>query len=62
MAGLPLDGHFLPKGKQMGGFRLGSTVVLAFEAPKSFQFTVEKGQHVKVGEVLGKVIEPLEVL
>ena len=48
-----LGGYPLLKGQQMGGFNLGSTVVLVFEAPKSFEFSVEKGQHVKVGESLG---------
>lgn len=60
-AGSPLGGHLLPKGEQMGGFRLGSTVVLAFEAPKNFQFLVKQGQRVKVGEALGKVNELSEI-
>lgn len=48
-----LGGYPLLKGQQMGGFNLGSTVVLVFEAPKNFQFTVSKGQLVKVGQPLG---------
>lgn len=52
-----LGGYPLEKGQQMGGFELGSTVVLVFEAPKKFRFNVKEGQHVKVGEPLGDVVE-----
>lgn len=48
-----LNGYPLLKGQQMGGFNLGSTVVLVFEAPKSFKFVVHKGEKVKVGQALG---------
>jgi phosphatidylserine decarboxylase len=39
----------------MGGFMLGSTIVMVFEAPESFTFVTRAGDKVKVGEALGKV-------
>lgn len=57
-----LGGHPLAKGAEIGGFNLGSTVVLVFEAPGSeeggragFRWTVKRGQYIKVGEALGIV-------
>lgn len=50
-----LNGQPLRPAEEMGGFRLGSTIVLVFEAPKSFEFKVQAGQHVKVGEAFGDV-------
>lgn len=54
-----LGGHPLGKGAEVGGFNLGSTVVLVFEAPgegkDSFKWTVKRGQTVKFGEALGVV-------
>ncbi|KAJ7176516.1 phosphatidylserine decarboxylase 1 [Mycena filopes] len=48
-----LNGQPLVPAQEMGGFCLGSTIVLVFEAPTSFEFAVEAGQKVKVGERLG---------
>jgi len=49
------SGIRLKKGEEMGDFRLGSTIVLLFEAPPSFQFNVSDGQNVKYGEALASV-------
>jgi phosphatidylserine decarboxylase len=63
-----LHGHALRRGEEMGGFQLGSTIVLVFEAPatvktadgevkKGWEWEVEKGQKLKMGQVLGRVLE-----
>lgn len=71
-----LHGHALKRGEEMGGFQLGSTVVLVFEAPKGqrpsldegwmgertkrkggWNWAVEKGQKVKMGQAIGWVDE-----
>ncbi|TPX32273.1 phosphatidylserine decarboxylase [Synchytrium microbalum] len=43
----------LKKGQEVGGFQLGSTVALVFEAPKTFRFCLESGQSIKVGQAVG---------
>lgn len=40
------------KGDPFGEFRLGSTIVLLFEAPRDFQFCLQLGQNIKVGQAL----------
>ncbi|WBW71768.1 phosphatidylserine decarboxylase Psd1 [Schizosaccharomyces osmophilus] len=50
-----LHGHPLLRGEEIGNFELGSTVVLVFEAPANFQFDIQRGQAVKVGQSLGNL-------
>jgi len=46
----------LNAGDTLGGFRLGSTVVIVFEAPSGFEWRVERGSKVRLGEPLGQVL------
>jgi phosphatidylserine decarboxylase len=55
-----LNGQPLRPGQEMGGFCLGSTIVLVFEAPPNFEFGVHAGQKVRVGQKLGDVFGPKE--
>jgi len=48
-----LGGHPLQAFDEVGGFMLGSTIVMVFEAPENFHFTAVKGAKCKVGESLG---------
>lgn len=50
-----LGGMPLIKGEEMGGFMLGSTVVLCFEAPRSFRYKIKVGDKVEMGQELGSV-------
>jgi len=42
-------------GEMIGGFKLGSTVVLVFDAPENFEWKVGVGESVRVGQPLGEV-------
>jgi len=46
--GVPLD-----RGDEVGLFRLGSTVVLIFEAPDNFEFTIKPYDKIQMGQKLG---------
>lgn len=53
-----LGGHPLVKGAEIGGFNLGSTIVLVFEAPagdEEFQWDIKPLQKIKMGERLGSI-------
>eukprot|EP00753_Platysulcus_tardus_P005211 PLAT12996.1.p1 GENE.PLAT12996.1~~PLAT12996.1.p1 ORF type:complete len:439 (-),score=125.67 PLAT12996.1:53-1369(-) len=47
----------LPAGSEVGMFKLGSTIVLAFEAPTDFRFSVAAGDTVRLGERLGAIVK-----
>jgi len=47
-----LPARHVRAGDELAFFQLGSTVVLIFEAPP-FQFTVERGQKVRLGQLIG---------
>lgn len=47
----------LKKGDIIGEFRMGSTIVLVFQAPANFRFNVAPGAKMKMGQCLGSVNE-----
>ena len=56
-----LRGHALHAGEEMGGFSLGSTVILVFEAPKGKgEFCVAEKSKVKVGQAIFRVKTKLD--
>ncbi|KAI8447986.1 phosphatidylserine decarboxylase-domain-containing protein [Phakopsora pachyrhizi] len=51
------EGKRVCKGEEIGGFSLGSTIVLVFEAPENFEFVIKKGESVKFGQRIGNLKE-----
>ncbi|XP_007231483.1 phosphatidylserine decarboxylase proenzyme, mitochondrial isoform X2 [Astyanax mexicanus] len=47
------EGVTMRKGEHLGEFNLGSTIVLLFEAPRDFKFSLTAGQKIHFGEPLG---------
>eukprot|EP00118_Oscarella_pearsei_P013967 m.116572 g.116572 ORF g.116572 m.116572 type:complete len:399 (+) comp37581_c0_seq11:1300-2496(+) len=48
------------RGDYVGGFAQGSTIVLLFMAPSDFSFEPKIGQHLQVGQPLGRVTNKLK--
>jgi phosphatidylserine decarboxylase len=48
-----LSGHKMNRGELFGEFNLGSTIVLIFEAPKNFEFSISQSEKVFYGNPLG---------
>eukprot|EP00397_Hematodinium_sp_SG-2012_P039885 GEMP01043619.1.p1 GENE.GEMP01043619.1~~GEMP01043619.1.p1 ORF type:complete len:340 (-),score=73.73 GEMP01043619.1:687-1706(-) len=47
------DNVFLEPGEHLGGFKMGSTVVVVFDAKEDFQWDVKLGDRLRVGQAFG---------
>lgn len=54
LAKLYKEKHMSTRGDQVAQFKLGSTVVLVFEAPKDFTFTIAPDQRIQMGQGIGR--------
>lgn len=45
----------IKKGEEVGMFKLGSTVVLVFEAPASLKWKITEGQRIKYGDTFAEI-------
>eukprot|EP00915_Cephaloidophora_sp_WS-2016_P005340 GHVH01007057.1.p1 GENE.GHVH01007057.1~~GHVH01007057.1.p1 ORF type:complete len:412 (+),score=39.18 GHVH01007057.1:90-1325(+) len=54
---LPIEGIQFTVGDEIGDFKLGSTIVLVFQAPDHFNLVVEQGSRVKLGQILGHSLQ-----
>ena len=50
-----IDGVSIQKGQHLGHFEFGSSIVLIFEAPSAFAFSVAAGSRLQYGQPLGRV-------
>ncbi|KAF4524728.1 hypothetical protein B566_EDAN014433 [Ephemera danica] len=50
------EGIHIRKGELFGEFKMGSTIVIIFEAPEKFDFRPELQQKIYVGEALSKCL------
>lgn len=44
----------MTKGEELGMFKLGSTVILLFEAPPSWKWHLQLGQKIQLGQSMGQ--------
>lgn len=55
-------GFLLSRGEDVGTFKLGSTIVMCFEVPQDWEFTVPVGSKVILNQILGGVPADLDKL